>query len=423
MNQLPGVNTLSSVQRVSDRLLAVREFTKTLCKPLHVEDYIIQSMPDASPVKWHLAHTTWFFEKFLLIPSLKNYKVFEDHYNYLFNSYYVQAGERFERARRGLISRPTVKEVYDYRDYVDKHLKLLIDRNDLSEKELYITELGINHEQQHQELILTDIKHVLSCNPLYPNYLPCINTPEISAEPYNWKSFDEGVYEMGYQSNGFSYDNETPKHKIYLQAFQLASRLITNSEFIEFIEAGGYENPLLWLSEGWYAVIRENWKYPLYWEKKNDEWVIFTLTGLRKLNPSEPVCHISFYEADAFARWAGLRLPTEYEWELASLSTEVNGNFVESGKFHPAASQHESSLMQIYGDVWEWTQSAYLPYPGFKPAEGALGEYNGKFMSNQMVLRGGSCATSITHIRNTYRNFFPPHARWQFSGLRLARYI
>lgn len=417
-----NVSKISDISLLVDRFNSVRKLTNNLCKPLYTEDYIIQSMPDVSPTKWHLAHTTWFFEKFILSSALPDYKAFDENYNYLFNSYYVQAGERFERARRGVISRPTVNDVYEYREYVDRHMNLLIENNNLSENIISIIDIGINHEQQHQELLLTDIKHVFSCNPLNPNYLPCINNPEVTSAPYNWRSFDEGIYEIGHNGEGFCYDNEMQRHKVFLRKFQLASRLITNAEYIEFIEAGGYRNPLLWLSEGWYTVVRENWNAPLYWEKKDDEWFLFSLTGLRKVNLSEPVCHISYYEADAFARWAGLRLPTEFEWEAAASTAEVKGNFVESGKFHPVpAPQQQKALTQIFGDVWEWTQSAYLPYPGFKIAEGALGEYNGKFMSNQMVLRGGSFATSVTHIRSTYRNFFPPHARWQFSGLRLAR--
>lgn len=413
---------ISDAQHISERFTQIRDFTKTLCKPLNIEDYVIQSMPDVSPAKWHLAHTTWFFERFVLIPLLKSYIEFDKSYNYLFNSYYVLAGERFERARRGVISRPTVKEVFDYREYVDDQIKVLLESEGLSEKALDIMEIGINHEQQHQELLLTDIKHVLSCNPLYPNYLPFIISEADSVLPVTWKSFDEKVYEIGHNNDGFSYDNELPRHKVYLKGFKLASRLVTNLEYIDFINSGGYQNPLLWLSDGWYTVVKENWRAPLYWEKRDEEWFVFTLTGLRKLNPSEPVCHVSFYEADAFARWSGLRLPTEFEWEVASNPVEVKGNLVETGKFHPTAAENQTGLTQMYGDVWEWTQSAYLPYPGFQTAEGALGEYNGKFMSNQMVLRGGSCATSETHIRNTYRNFFPPHARWQFSGLRLAKY-
>lgn len=405
---------------------SVRNFTDALCRPLAIEDFIIQSMPDVSPTKWHLAHTSWFFETFVLKEINKNFSFFNPIYNYLFNSYYVLVGDRFTRARRGLLSRPTVTEVYEYRKYVDE--KVLEYLEQASDKDVEaispIIELGINHEQQHQELILTDIKHVFSVNPLYPVYAQAKEPETVHIPSIQWVNFDEGIYRTGYEGTGFSFDNERPVHKVFLGSFRLASRLITNGEYLDFIEAGGYRHPELWLSEGWMTAESGNWKAPLYWEKKDGEWFLFTLGGLTKLNPSEPVCHVSYYEADAYARWAEARLPREEEWEAAASDHPIDGNFVENGHFHPAPLSHNTSipiLQQMYGDVWEWTGSPYTGYPGYKPSAGAIGEYNGKFMSNQMVLRGGSCATSLWHIRRTYRNFFPPHSRWQFTGIRLAK--
>ena len=406
------------------RFNSIRNFSLEICKPLITEDYVIQSMPDASPTKWHLSHTSWFFETFVLKEAVNNYKSLHPQYAYLFNSYYIQAGERFERPKRGLLSRPSVEEVYQYRDYVDKNMVEFLENG--SEENFLklapVIEIGLHHEQQHQELMLTDIKHVFSINPLYPVYLD-IDDKKINNLPsIKWIPFEEGVYQIGHDENGFSYDNETPRHKVYVEPFLLASRLITNGEYIKFIEDEGYNRPELWLSDGAAAVAAENWKTPIYWKKVDNEWWNFKLTGFRKVNPDEPVCHVSFYEADAFARWAGGRLPTEAEWEIAVSDTEINGNFVENRNFHPVPVQDENNeLKQMYGDVWEWTRSSYSPYPGYKTLPGALGEYNGKFMSSQMVLRGGSCATSNTHIRKTYRNFFPPNARWQFMGIRLAK--
>ena len=407
----------------------VRGFTHKLCEPLVTEDYIIQSMPDVSPTKWHLAHTSWFFEAFVLGKADENYRSIHPLYTYLFNSYYVQVGERFTRAERGLLSRPTVKDVYEYRKYVDEHLiKFLKDADEKTLREYGpVIEIGLNHEQQHQELLLTDIKHVFSVNPLNPVYKEKETKLNNAALPLNWKKFEGGVFEIGHGGNSFAYDNETPRHKEYLEPFELACRLTTNGEFIKFMEAGGYEKPELWLSDGWAAVEKENWNSPMYWFKKDGEWYYFTLNGVRKVDLNEPVCHVSFYEADAFARWAGARLPTEAEWETAAGEIKLKGNFVESMGFHPVRLDEDSAgskeLQQMYGDVWEWTRSSYSPYPGYKTLPGALGEYNGKFMSSQMILRGGSCATSATHIRKTYRNFFAPHCRWQFMGIRLAKDI
>ncbi|MGH7799659.1 MAG: ergothioneine biosynthesis protein EgtB [Thermodesulfobacteriota bacterium] len=413
---------------LAKRYQIVREFTETLCKPLATEDYVIQSMPDVSPTKWHLAHTSWFFETFILNKVNKQYRSLHPQYNYLFNSYYVQVGKRHSRPERGLLSRPTVEEVYSYRHYVDQHmLEFLEKANQAHMEEIApVIEIGLNHEQQHQELTLTDIKHVLSVNPLHPVYLHIKHdSPRTFTIPeMRWVQFPEGVYWIGHDGNGFAFDNESPRHKVYLNSFKLAYRLVTNREYLAFMEDGGYERPELWLSDGWYTVEANSWKAPLYWEKQNNSWCYFTLSGIREVDLDEPVTHVSYYEADAYARWKGVRLPSESEWEIASSKLPIGGNFVESGNFHPHALNQVSSssgLLQMFGDVWEWTQSPYIPYPGFKTLPGVLGEYNGKFMSNQMVLRGGSCATSISHIRKTYRNFFPPNARWQFMGIRLAK--
>ncbi|MBI2485424.1 MAG: ergothioneine biosynthesis protein EgtB [Deltaproteobacteria bacterium] len=407
----------------------VRNFTELLCKPLVTEDYVIQSMPDVSPTKWHLAHTTWFFETFVLSKVNPNYESPHPQYSYLFNSYYVQAGERHARPERGLLSRPTVEEVYRYRRYVDENMLKFLERAEEAqmEKVASVIEIGLHHEQQHQELIVTDIKHVFSVNPLRPAYLNSIknnNSKPRYISEINWVEFPEGIYSIGHEGIGFAYDNECPRHREFVESFQLAPRLVTNREYMAFIENGAYERPELWLSDGWYAVEANRWKAPLYWEKKKGYWWNFTLSGMRELDPNEPVCHVSYYEADAYARWAGARLPTEAEWEIAASKLPIEGNFVDSGNYHPVVLDDEISdcaLLQMFGDVWEWTLSPYTPYPGFKTLPGALGEYNGKFMANQMVLRGGSCATSKSHIRKTYRNFFTPSARWQFMGIRLAK--
>jgi ergothioneine biosynthesis protein EgtB len=413
---------------LAKRYQTVRAFTERLCKPLAKEDYVIQSMPDVSPTKWHLAHTSWFFETFILSRLDKKYKSPHAQYNYLFNSYYVQVGKRHARPERGLLSRPTVEEIYEYRRHVDQHMLEFLEHANLGELEEIspVIEIGLHHEQQHQELILTDIKHVFSVNPLFPVYVDIKHGgSKPSALPeMRWISFPEGLYWIGHDGNGFAFDNESPRHKVYLHPFKLSSRLVTNREYLSFIEDGGYERPELWLSDGWYNVEANNWKAPLYWEKQNGSWWQFTLSGIREVDLYEPVTHVSYYEADAYARWKGARLPSESEWEIASSKLLVKGNFVDSCNFHPVAPTQERSdgeLLQMFGDVWEWTHSPYIPYPGFKTLAGALGEYNGKFMCNQIVLRGGSCATPISHIRKTYRNFFPPNARWQFMGIRLAQ--
>ena len=419
-----GTSTLTA------RYRAIRAFTENLCTPLAIEDYGVQSMPDASPTKWHLAHTSWFFETFVLKRVAAAYRVFHPSYEGLFNSYYNSIGEQFPRPRRGLLSRPTVDEVYRYRRHVDESMTALLDEPASRTGETAaVIELGLQHEQQHQELMLTDLKHLFSANPLYPVYRARQNVtsgtpPALAALPLAWVHFPGGLHEVGHSAEGFAFDNETPRHRVFLEPFALAARLVTNGEFAAFIDDGGYERPELWLSDGWDTARREGWKAPLYWQRRAPGWTVFTLAGLCGLEPAEPVCHVSYYEADAFARWAGARLPTECEWEVAAAAAPVAGNFVESGRFHPAPLVSDSRPgipAQLFGDVWEWTRSAYAPYPGYRQPEGALGEYNAKFMSSQMVLRGGSCASPQSHLRASYRNFFPPSARWQFMGLRLAR--
>ncbi|HUN81247.1 MAG TPA: ergothioneine biosynthesis protein EgtB [Phycisphaerae bacterium] len=410
-----------------DRYQAVREQTSRLCLPLSPEDCVIQSMPDASPVRWHIAHTTWFFETFILTEALAGYRPFSKDFAYLFNSYYNAVGPQFPRASRGAISRPSVQEIFDYRRYVDHHMIDLLAGGDYRSFQDLI-ELGIQHEQQHQELILTDLKHMLSINPLCPAYSKPGDTgtdaiPASNPSALRWTSYAPAVCRVGQDSAGFAFDNEKPVHRVFIEPFELASRLTTNQDYLQFIEHGGYEAPKYWLSEGWNIVNERRWRHPLYWVRQYKDWMQFTLRGLRPLDPLEPVSHISFFEADAYARWAGARLATEFEWEMAARQLPIRGNFLESELLVPVAASSEQSVQpaQLFGDLWEWTGSAYLPYPGYQPSPGAVGEYNGKFMCNQFVLRGGSCATPQSHIRATYRNFFPPQARWQFTGIRLAR--
>ena len=424
----------SDVSTIVDRYRACRTFSERFCEPLNTEDYVVQTVENVSPTKWHLAHTTWFFETFILRELVDDYELIDETYPYLFNSYYIQAGERHCRDRRGYISRPTVEQVYEYRHYVDAHMhELLATASDAELREIApLVELGIHHEQQHQELMVTDIKHVLSVNPLRPAYRDDLAPSAITEAPdLGWVGFEDGLYEIGYDGDGFCYDNETPRHKEYLRPFALANRLVTNGEYIAFIEDNGYERPPLWLSAGWATVQETGWSEPFYWEKHEGTWYHHTLGGLREVNPAEPVCHLSYFEADAFARWAGHRLPTEAEWEIAGRDLPMQGNFVGRENFHPVplgpdAVGHtpeagDGPLYQMYGDVWEWTRSHYSPYPGYEPLPGAVGEYNGKFMCGQFVLRGGSCATSQSHVRSTYRNFFHPDEAWQFMGLRLAK--
>jgi ergothioneine biosynthesis protein EgtB len=428
-NVFYGLGGTARQEALVRRYHQVRQFTDRLCQPLMTEDYVIQAMPDVSPPKWHLAHTSWFFETFILALASPGYRSPHASYAYLFNSYYVAAGERHCRPKRGLLSRPTVEEVYRYRAYVDQHMTAFLEglHGETLEHWSPVVELGLHHEQQHQELLLTDVKYNFACNPLRPAYVtPDIPPRVLTVGPLRWVSFLEGVYWIGHEGQGFAFDNEFPRHRSFVERFELASRLVTNGEYLAFMADGGYERPELWLSMGWDAIQREGWQAPLYWEQRDGAWWMMTLAGMRPVPEAEPVCHVSYYEADAYARWADARLPTEAEWEVAAMPLPIRGNFVEHQTFHPVPiSQIDTAvpLVQIFGDVWEWTQSHYSPYPGYTASPGALGEYNGKFMANQFVLRGGSCATSVSHIRPTYRNFFPADARWQFMGIRLARTI
>lgn len=415
-----------SKNRLIERFKTIRNFSHRLVAPLEKEDFVIQAMENASPVKWHLAHVSWFYETFVLDKAIPDYQSLHPQYAYIFNSYYLQTGEPHARSKRGLLSRPTVEQVFVYREYVDNQILDVLDR--ATEEELSefgpIIEIGNHHEQQHQELMLTDFKYMFAQNPLYPKYKELELPQGSKPESLNWISFEEGIYNIGSKGDEYTYDNEHPRHRKFLEPFELGDRLITNGEFMEFMADEGYNRTELWLDDGWATVNKNNWNAPLYWIQKDGEWYHYTLGGLRKVNPNEPVTHVSYYEADAFARWAGARLPTEAEWEVAAGDKPYKGNFVESENYHPRPLQdNKTGLKQMYGDVWEWTMSAYEPYPGYEPLPGALGEYNGKFMCSQYVLRGGSCATSKTHIRKTYRNFFYPDARWQFNGIRLARTV
>jgi ergothioneine biosynthesis protein EgtB len=411
----------------SDRFATVRANSCALAANLSPEDQTIQTIPDVSPTKWHLAHTTWFFETFLLTPFLESYRPFDSRFGYLFNSYYEAAGARHPRAERGLLSRPDVKTIAAYRQHVDTAMQQLI--ASVSEQQwpklCDLIELGLNHEEQHQELILMDIKHVFSVNPLQPVYADARPACDCAPLALAWSAHPGGLYEIGHTGLGFAFDNEGPRHKLWLQPFALANRAVTVAEYLRFIGEGGYQRAELWLADGWAIVEAKGWTAPLYWNLDDAKrWTMFTLSGPRPLQLNEPVCHVSYYEADAFARWAGKRLPSEAEWEVAaSLMRDHHApevHFVDSNVFHPRAAQSGEGLQQMFGDVWEWTQSPYVAYPRFKPASGAMGEYNGKFMSGQMVLRGGSAVTPPGHIRATYRNFFPPHYRVVFGGIRLA---
>lgn len=411
-------------EALSERYKAVRRATEDLCQPLEVEDYQVQTMPDVSPTKWHIAHVSWFFETFLLRPYLKGYRDFHPQYAYLFNSYYETVGTFHPRPQRGLLNRPTIKEVYDYRAHVDQHMAKLLQQADHPDRDNIQLRLltGMNHEQQHQELMLTDIKHVFASNPLRPAYRsPEKFTTQDRIAHLSWVSHPGGLQEIGNAGDqGFCFDNEVPAHKTYIEPFKFASRLVTNGEFIEFIQDRGYERAELWLSDGWATVKTQKWHAPLYWEQRDGEWWHMTLHGMQAVKPNAPVCHVSLYEADAYARWAGKRLPTEAEWEVIAADQKIAGNFRDSAYLEPVPASSDIGVQQLFGDVWEWTASAYAAYPGFKALAGSLGEYNGKFMCSQLVLRGGSCVTPADHIRRTYRNFFYPKDRWQFSGIRLA---
>ncbi|MFN2309493.1 MAG: ergothioneine biosynthesis protein EgtB [Gammaproteobacteria bacterium] len=405
---------------IVDRYRQVRAASEAICAPLEIEDYGIQTMLDVSPPKWHLAHVTWFFETFLLKPFLHDYVEFHPQFSYLFNSYYETVGSFHPRPERGLLSRPTVREIYAYRTHVDTAMERLLSDarvdvdTDIQQRAL----LGLHHEQQHQELLITDIKHIFASNPLRPAYHDQA-VPRRQAPAFAWCDFPSGVYAIGHTGDGFGFDNEFPRHKVFLNGFRLASRPVSNQEYMAFVNAGGYWQVDLWLSEAWKHLCDNNWAAPFYWERSEGEWRQMTLSGLQALDPDAPVTHISYYEADAYARWRGKRLPTEEEWEVAAAQAASQGNFSDSGNLQPIAGEGDG-LIQMFGDVWEWTRSAYTAYPGYRPLSGSLGEYNGKFMCGQMVLRGGSCATPKDHVRASYRNFFHPQDRWQFSGLRLA---
>ena len=409
---------------LGERFLWIRQTTRTLAAPLSAEDCAIQSMTDASPVKWHLAHTTWFFETFVLETHRRGYQPFDPWYRVLFNSYYNAVGEKHPRPERGMLSRPSLEQILAYRSHVEEPMLGLLAAPNLPEDVSALVDLGLHHEQQHQELILTDVKHMLSRNPLKPAYQKQWPLTPIRARERRWIPFAAGLHDIGHAGPGFCFDNEMPRHRVWLDAFEIASHPVTNGDFVEFIDDGGYERPDLWLSAGWDIVGKSGWRAPLYWEKRDGQWFAFTLHGEAPVDPNTPICHVSFFEADAFARWANARLPTEAEWEVAARDASRNGTFLESCAYYPFPLREapaDGTLAQAFGDVWEWTRSDYGPYPGFRTAPGAVGEYNGKFMCGQYVLRGGSCATPSSHIRATYRNFFPPEARWQFSGLRLAR--
>ena len=409
---------VTSSPSIAIRYQAVRDLSVALTRTLSPEDFVVQSMPDVSPTKWHLAHVTWFFEKFVLDAHVAGYRLFDEQFHFLFNSYYYTAGQMHSRPKRGLLSRPTVAEIVAYRNHVDEHMQQLLDERAADETLRQLVELGLNHERQHQELLLTDIKHVLAQNPLAPAMNPDLKVPSASTHTeHRYLPGKSGVQLIGADGAGFCFDNETPRHEVLVHEHAIGSRPVTNGEYLDFIKSGGYNNSSLWLSDGWATVNEVGFCRPLYWDAACERE--FTLAGTRELDLNAPVTHVSFYEADAFARWAGGRLPTEPEWELAAASESVEGNFLERDVWHPTAA--ELGQTQLFGDVWEWTSSAYSAYPGFVPLAGSLGEYNGKFMCNQMTVRGGSCVSATDHIRASYRSFFYPQQRWQFLGIRLAK--
>jgi ergothioneine biosynthesis protein EgtB len=397
------------------RYQAVRARSLALAQPLSAEDQQVQSMPDASPTKWHLAHTTWFFETFILARFASGEPSFDPAYGYLFNSYYDAVGERHPRAERGLLTRPSLDEIRAYRRHVDTGMETLLATGADDPALVTLLDLGLAHEEQHQELILMDIKHALSRNPLAPAYAPPTPAPVTAPVAESWTTFEAGLVTLGHAGSGFAFDNEGPRHKVFLEPFQIRDQLVSCGEWLAFMEDGGYAQPRFWLSDGWATAQQEGWNAPAYWSRNKDSWSVFTLTGRKAVDPSEPVTHVSFYEADAFARWAGRRLPTEAEWELAAASA----GDTRRDTLHPGPAT-EPGLGQFFGQVWQWTASAYRPYPRYRPAKDPTGEYNGKFMSGQMVLKGSACVTPPGHSRPTYRNFFPPAARWVFGGLRLA---
>ncbi|MEM6321206.1 MAG: ergothioneine biosynthesis protein EgtB [Bacteroidota bacterium] len=414
--------------QLTQRFRSVRQQSVAICQPLQTEDYVVQPTGDVSPPKWHLGHTTWFFENFILTEQIADYQFFNKKLNYFFNSYYESQGERILRTNRGNMTRPSVAEVMAYRQYVDSAMEDLLAQFEtdtaIPQNLAHLLEIGLQHEQQHQELLVTDIKYILGTNLLFPVYQNEEKRTTAATRSLGWLSVPEGVYTIGYEGNNFSWDNEGSVHKVYLHDYQIADRLVTNGEYLTFMQAGGYDHYEYWLSEGWEWAKYLEVKAPLYWYQKDGIWYQYTLRGLEKINLDEPVTHISYFEADAYAQWKGWRLPTEFEWEVACKRQHsqipATGNFLETGNFHPIAPQSNMDT-QFMGSVWEWTGSAYLPYPNYPRFKGALGEYNGKFMVNQMVLRGGSCATPASHARITYRNFFQTDKRWQFTGIRLAK--
>ena len=416
------------VDRPSDQPLfltrysTIRALTEQLAAPLSAEDQCVQSMPDASPTKLHLAHTTWFFDTFVLRAHAQRHEPYHPAYAHLFNSYYEAVGSRHPRPQRGLLTRPSLPDVLAYRRYVDEQIARLFQTASSTERAAFedVAELGLHHEQQHQELILTDIKHAFSCNPLLPRYAPAMDIALCAPQPLEWLDFAGGIVPIGHSKNEFAFDNEGPRHLVLLQPYRLASRLVTCGEYLAFMQDGGYQRPEFWLSDGWATVQNQGWEAPLYWSSGNSGWQVFTLNGVEMVRQDEPVVHVSFYEAAAYAAWAGKRLPTEFEWEAAATNQPLAGTFLDPRRPHPRPAQQINGMTQLYGDAWQWTRSSYEPYPGFRPFKGAAAEYNGKFMCGQMVLRGGSAATPHGHTRPTYRNFFPPSARWQFSGIRLA---
>ncbi|HET6631858.1 MAG TPA: ergothioneine biosynthesis protein EgtB [Rhodanobacteraceae bacterium] len=422
MNTDVDIGTGRALPALADRYAAVRRATVELTAGMTAEDMVVQSMPAASPAKWHLAHTTWFFERFVLGHCLPGHQPYDEHFDYLFNSYYLSVGTMHPRAERGLLTRPSVDEVLAWRAHVDGQMAGLLAAGGDEPALRARIELGLAHEQQHQELLLTDIKHALSRNPLLPALRPGVQPGASLDLPQGFVAGASGAVEIGAGDGGFAFDNERPRHRVWLQPHALAVRPVSNADYRQFIDDGGYDEPALWLSDGWDAVQREQWRHPLYWA--DDLQSEFTLAGEAPIDPQAPVCHVGWFEADAFARWAGARLPREDEWEaLAAVHDSARGNFADNGPWQPRAAQAaaDGAPVQLFGDVWEWTASAYAPYPGFRPLEGSLGEYNGKFMHGQQVLRGGSCATPAGHVRASYRNFFHATDRWQFSGIRLAR--
>ncbi len=417
----------ASAPELVDAYGAVRQASERFAAPLSIEDYMVQAVPDASPTKWHLAHVSWFFETFLLRPHLSEYRPIDERFLFLFNSYYNAVGPQHSRPHRGVISRPTVAEVYEYRRHVDDGMRALLGGagQDHLREFSPLVELGLHHEQQHQELMVADLKYNLSVNPLRPAYHDAAIPRGVSTPPLEWVEHPGGVTQIGWEGDAFAFDHELPRHDALLYPHRIASRLVTNGEFLAFMEDGGYDRPELWLSQGWATAREEGWSSPLYWEQIDGEWWHYTLSGMERVDEHAPVVHVSHFEASAYASWAGKRLPREDEWEHHASPLAIEGRFVDDGLYHPVAldtgdGAATAGLRQMYGDVWEWTSSAFLPYPGFRPLEGAAGEYNGKFMMGQMVLRGGSVATPRNHMRPSYRNFFYPPDRWQFMGFRLA---